>query len=211
MLYLAAVAARAASLRATWVLGRFNHASRLVAPMSRSRLMSSTTSKSITVKWHSPDAARCSSQGRCLQSRGWSCPVDAAVWAAVIVIRKEPRQRVEPLAVGGVRPLVGPLSLHNLVERLRLAIGLRPEGSCALQPQVPCRRSSGEEAAHVAGAVIGQDALDREAPAFEVIERASQESSSAHAAFVGQDLSVGIARVVVYCYVDEVETEARPR
>jgi hypothetical protein len=63
--------------------------------------------------------------------------------------------------------------------------------------------------AHIAGAVVGQDALDREALAFEVIERSTQESSSAHAAFVGQGLGVGIAGVVVYGYVDEVETEAR--
>ena len=30
-------------------------------------------------------------------------PADAAVWTPVIVIRKEPRQRVVPLAVGVVR------------------------------------------------------------------------------------------------------------
>ena len=30
-------------------------------------------------------------------------PADAAVWTPVIVIRKEPRHRVEPLAVGVVR------------------------------------------------------------------------------------------------------------
>ena len=44
---------------------------------------------------------------------------------------------------------------------------------------------------------------------FEVGKRPDQESSSAHAAFVRQGLGVGIARVVVYGYVDEVESEAR--
>ena len=154
-------------------------------------------------------AARCSSQGRCLQPGGGSGPADATVWTPVIVIRKEARQRFEPLAVGRVRPLVGPLGLQDLVERLRLAIGLRPEGPRALQPQVSCRRRRGEDAAHVAGAVVGQDALDRETLAFEVGKRPDQESSSAHAAFVRQGLGVGIARVVVYGYVDEVESEAR--
>ena len=70
---------------------------------------------------------------------------------------------VEPLAVGVIRSLVGPLGLLDFVERLRLAIGLRPKGPRALQPQVPCRRRGGEDAAHIAGAVIGQDALDRDA------------------------------------------------
>ena len=80
---------------------------------------------------------RCSSQGRCLQAGGGSGPANAAVWTPVIVIREEPRQGVEPLAVGVVRSLVGPLSLHDLVERLRLAIGLRPERPRALQPDIP--------------------------------------------------------------------------
>ena len=47
--------------------------------------------------------ARCSSHGRCLQAGGGSSPANAAVWAPVIVIREEPRQHVEPLAVGVVR------------------------------------------------------------------------------------------------------------
>ena len=71
-------------------------------------------------------------------------PADAAVWTPVIVIRKEPRQRVEPLAVGVVRSLVGPLGLHDLVERLRLPVGLRPERPRALQPQVLGLRRAGE-------------------------------------------------------------------
>ena len=72
------------------------------------------------------ERARCSSQGRCLQAGGGSSSADAAVWTPVIVIRKEPRQRVEPLAVGVVRALVGPLGLQYLVERLRLVVTARP-------------------------------------------------------------------------------------
>ena len=54
---------------------------------------------------------------------------DAAVWTPVIVIREQPRQRIEPFIIGVVRSLVGPLGLHDLVERLRLAIRLRPGAS----------------------------------------------------------------------------------
>ena len=128
--------------------------------------------------------ARCSSQGRCLQPGGGSSPADAAVWTPVIVIREKPRQRIEPFIIGVVRALVGPLSLHDLVERLRLAIGLRPERPRALQPYVPGRRRAGEAAAHVAGAVVGQDALDGDALALEVGQSPDKEGGSSRAAFV---------------------------
>ena len=130
------------------------------------------------------EAARCSSQGRCLQPGGGSSPADAAVWTPVIVIREKPRQRIEPFIIGVVRALVGPLSLHDLVERLRLAIGLRPERPRALQPYVPGRRRAGEAAAHVAGAVVGQDALDGDALALEVGQSPDKEGGSSRAAFV---------------------------
>ena len=102
----------------------------------------------------------------------------------MIVIRKEPRQRIEPFIIGVVRALVGPLSLHDLVERLRLAVGLRPERPRALQPYVPGRRRAGEAAAHVAGAVVGQDALDGDALALEVGQSPDKEGGSSRAAFV---------------------------
>ena len=113
----------------------------------------------------------------------------------MIVIRKEPRQRVEPLIIGVVRSLVCPLSLQDLVERL--AIGLRPERPRALQPDIPCRRSVGEEAAHVAGAVVGQDALDGDALVLEVGQSTDEEGGGSRAALVGQGLDVGVAGMVV--------------
>ena len=130
------------------------------------------------------------------------------MWAPVIVIREEPRQRVEPLAVGVVRALVGPLGLHDLVERLRLPVGLRPERSRALHPYIPGRRRAGEDAAYVAGAVVSQDALDGDVLALEVGKRSNKEGGSGRAAFVGQGLDVGVAGVVVHGHVEEVETEA---
>ena len=102
----------------------------------------------------------------------------------MIVIREEPRQRDEPLAVGVVRSLVGPLSLHDLVERLRLAVGLRPERPRALQPYVPGRRRVGEDAAHVACAVVSQDALDGDVLALEVGKRPDKEGGSSRTTFV---------------------------
>ena len=41
----------------------------------------------------------CNSQGRCLQTGGGNSPADAGVWTPVIVIREEPRQRIEPLII----------------------------------------------------------------------------------------------------------------
>ena len=97
----------------------------------------------------------------------------------MIVIRKEPRQRIEPLIIGVVRSLVGPLGLHDLVERLRLPVGLRPERPRALQPYIPGRRRVGEDAAHLAGAIVGQDALDGDAQALEVASARTRRAAVA--------------------------------
>ena len=106
------------------------------------------------------------------------------MWTPVIVIREEPRQRIEPLAVGVVRALVDPLGLHDLVERLRLAVGLRPERPRALHPYIPGRRRVGEDAAHVASPVVSQDALDGDVLALEVGQSSNKEGGSSRAAFV---------------------------
>ena len=126
----------------------------------------------------------------------------------LIVVHKEQGQRVESLAVGVIRSLVGPLGLEDLDERLRLAIGLRPEGPRALQPHTPCRRGACEGAAHGAGAVVGQDTLDGDAMALEVGEGPLEEASGSRAALVRPGLDVGGAGVIIYGHVEEVEAEA---
>ena len=125
----------------------------------------------------------------------------------MIVIREESRQRIEPFIIGVVRSLVGPLGPHDLVERLRLAVGLRPERPRALQPYIPGRRCVGEDAAYVAGAIVSKDALDGDALALEVGKRPDKEGGSRRAAFVQQGLDVGVAGMVVHGYMEEIETE----
>ena len=138
---------------------------------------------------------RCSSQGHCLQPGGGNGAADAAVGAVLIVIHKEHGQRVESLAVGVIWPLVGPLGLEDLDERLRLAAGQGPEGPRALQSQAPVRRGACQDAAHVAGAVVGQDALGGDAVALEAGVGPLEEASGSRAALVGQGLDVGGAGV----------------
>jgi hypothetical protein len=109
-----------------------------------------------------PDSkASCISQGHCIQARGGSGPSDAAVRPVMIVVLEEGRQQGQALLIRGVGPGVGPFSLEDLDEGLRLAVGLGTIGSGALEADVPLRGHLVEGSGDVAPAVVGEDALGR--------------------------------------------------
>lgn len=132
---------------------------------------------------------------------GW-VSVECGVAAVVVVGVEEACQGYGAFLAGGVGPPVGPLVKEGAVEAFDLAVGLRPVGADLLVGDAGRGQGLGEQLGLVAGAVIGQDAIDGDALVREERVRPFPESDGGVLAFVGQDFAVGQAGVVVDGGVD---------
>ena len=130
--------------------------------------------------------------------------------AAVVVVGVEERfEDFGAVGVVGVGPQVGPLVQQGAVEAPGLSVRLWPVGAgafvsdaCGLERLVP-------DAGAVTGAVVGQYALDGDAEVGEERLCPAPESGGGLLAFVGEDLAVGQAGVVVDGGVDEAVADLR--
>src|SRR5258708_28712732 len=86
---------------------------------------------------------------------------------------------VSALGGGWIGGGVGPFAQGRLNEAFGLAVGARRVGPGPDVPEGECREAIAEGVAAVSGAVVGHDALDRDAVAGEPIERAVEEGDGA--------------------------------
>jgi hypothetical protein len=128
--------------------------------------------------------------------------------SVAIVVGEEARQGCDPFGGRVVGPLVGPAVLHDLHERLRLPVRLRPVGPRAPVDQALFFAGRREGARAVAAAVVRKQALHLDAVALEEAQSPLQEAGGALAAFVGELLGVGQPGGVVDGHVSVVPADA---
>src|SRR5260370_11883890 len=117
--------------------------------------------------------------------------------------------------VGGLRGVqigsgISALSQAGLDEALGLGVGLGGVGPGAdvLQPEPAAGISEGEGS--VAGAVVGHDALDRDAETCVVGDTGLEEGHRTSLAFIWFDLGEGDARGVIDADMNELPSPASP-
>src|SRR5689334_12537765 len=98
---------------------------------------------------------------------------------------------------GAVDGAVGPAVEEGADEAFGFAVGLRPVGAGAEVVDAELAAGDGVDRAAVGGAVVGQDPFDRDPVLLVVGAGAAQEGGGGGGAFVGEDLGVGEAAVVV--------------
>src|SRR5690606_37172525 len=118
--------------------------------------------------------------------------------AAVMVVDVQPgRKRGAAFGLGGVGAGVGPFVQQGAVVALDLAVGLRPERAGALVGGPGRGQGGAPQPRGVGRAVVGQYAPDGDSGVGEECLGALPERGGGVLAFVGQDLGVGQAGVVV--------------
>src|SRR6266508_1548897 len=108
-----------------------------------------------------------------------------------------------------VAQAVGPLSGHRLVEALDLAVRSRITGGRAQVANASLGEQRGEGAAvRIAPGVVGHQSAAADTELLEVREGALEEGDDGLRAFVGQQLDIGVAGVIVDDRVRVVVTDA---
>ena len=103
---------------------------------------------------------------------------------------------------------VGPFAERGLDEALGLAVGLRRVGFGSDVPDAELLAGARESFGLVAASVVGHDALDSDAEAFEVGDGGEEEGDCALLLLVGEDVGAGDAGVIVDRDVGELPAGA---
>jgi hypothetical protein len=102
---------------------------------------------------------------------------------------------VAAFLLGAVGLCVGPLVEQGAVEAFDLAVGLRAVGAGALVDDAGCGEGVAPGVWAVAGAVVGQDALDGDPGLGKEVLGAGPEHGGGLLLLIGQDLAVGQAGI----------------
>jgi hypothetical protein len=95
----------------------------------------------------------------------WWVAVDAAVWSVVVVPAQPAGEGFGAVVAGGVDEAVGPFALQDADECFCFAVCPGRVGAGAQVADVVGGEDVTERVGAIAGAVVGQDALDRCDPA----------------------------------------------
>jgi hypothetical protein len=122
---------------------------------------------------------------------------DRGVRTSVIVEVDEVAERLQSIAVGAIRPGVGPLVEQGLDEPLGLAVGLGPERPGPLVADLEPPEDVAIGVAAIARAVVGQHPLDPDPDLGELGDRQLDRPRGALAALVDDRYDDGVAAGVV--------------
>lgn len=116
----------------------------------------------------------------------------------MMVIAVEPViKRGGPSRLRAVDADIGPLVEEGAIEALHLPIRARRIGPCATMPYPEFGTGTGEKAAAVCRAIVGEDSLGPDTPIREPGHRTLPEGDCSHSAFIGKHLAIGEAGMVI--------------
>src|SRR5688572_5995176 len=108
----------------------------------------------------------------------------------LIVEAKPERQDASSFRAAGVGAGIGPFAQQRLDEALSLAVGTRPIGPGALVVHARAHARLAEAMRAVAGAIVGEQCLDRDASGCKPGAGPTHETGAATPRLVRQDLCV---------------------
>ena len=118
--------------------------------------------------------------------------------SSVMVVVPEPAVKgCGAFAVGAVERAVGPAGERGADEAFGLAVGLRAARAGAEVADPECPAGERVDRRSIGGAVVGEQALDRDAVTTVELDGAAQKRDRCRGLLVGQNFGVGQARAVI--------------